>query len=71
MKKKADELHRDVKLILEHVTGLTEKAEKTETRFDAIDRKLEIIEIKLVGKADQSNLDKVEQRVTHLEHARS
>ena len=63
-----EEINSNIKLVLEHVVGLTKKSEKDDLRFDAIDEKLESIEVKLVGKADNSRVDKLERRVSTLEH---
>ncbi len=63
-----EDLKSDMKLVLEHVVEVRNDQKSMKRDIREINEKLDTIEIKLVGKADSSRVDRIEKRVTGLEH---
>ena len=63
-----EEISSNIKLVLEHVTSTDENVKLLQEDNKVIHEKLDLIEVRLVGKADTSRVEKLERRVAVLEH---
>ncbi|MEK7583482.1 MAG: hypothetical protein AAB483_03740 [Patescibacteria group bacterium] len=65
----SDELNRKMDIVLEHVAGMDTRMVGMEKDIKEIKNTVNIMDVKLTGKADTSSVEKIERRVTHLEGA--
>jgi len=64
-----EEIRSEMKVVLEHVTITDSNVEVLKKDNQKIQEKLDIIDLKLMGKADAITVDKLDRRVSRLEVA--